>query len=256
MEEIRAVVLDLDGTLLNIRGHISNENMVYLKKLSKKGIKIYIATGRGADAFGIIKDIPCDGIVLNNGLQAYYGNRLVWKKQLEKRELIYFWDSMKDMGIEIGTYIEEGLCKSIMNREGISSSYQLCDEIPECFAKMFVKINKSVNIEMIKERVPDGYYIIFSRDGYGFILPDGISKYSSLKKIIEFDGIHMEQIIAFGDDQSDKELIEKCGIGVAMGNALKDVKNIAKFVTKSNERNGIIYMLEHLEAGGIIKAID
>lgn len=53
-----------------------------------------------------------------------------------------------------------------------------------------------------------------------------------------------ENIIAFGDDFADIGMLKLCGLGIAMGNAIREVKEIADDVTKSNDEDGVAYYLE------------
>lgn len=57
-------------------------------------------------------------------------------------------------------------------------------------------------------------------------------------------GIKTENIIAFGDETNDIEMLTAAGTGIAMGNANDSVKAIADFVTKTNDDDGIVYALE------------
>jgi len=57
--------------------------------------------------------------------------------------------------------------------------------------------------------------------------------------------INLEETIAFGDQELDIPMLEKAGFGIAMGNAIEEVKTKADFVTKTNNEAGIAYALEH-----------
>jgi len=73
----------------------------------------------------------------------------------------------------------------------------------------------------------------------------GVEKYSGINKVAQMENIKNENIIAFGDGLNDIDMIEKCGIGVAMKNALIDVKEKANFITdKTNLEDGIIDFLQ------------
>jgi 5-amino-6-(5-phospho-D-ribitylamino)uracil phosphatase len=78
------------------------------------------------------------------------------------------------------------------------------------------------------------------------IVKSGINKAVGLKKVADYYQIPPERIIAFGDEDNDLEMIEFAGYGIAMGNAIPQLKNIAKDVTKSNEEDGVALYLEQL----------
>ena len=60
-------------------------------------------------------------------------------------------------------------------------------------------------------------------------------------------GISREEVIAFGDQELDISMLEAAGMGVAMGNAIDELKEKADFVTKTNNEAGIAYALEHIK---------
>ena len=76
------------------------------------------------------------------------------------------------------------------------------------------------------------------------ILPNGGSKAEGIKKMLEILGIPREHVYAFGDALNDKEMLEFVGTGIAMGNAVQEIKDIADMVTKSVDQEGIKYGLE------------
>lgn len=77
-------------------------------------------------------------------------------------------------------------------------------------------------------------------------MAQGINKLSSLNYILKELGASIDRVMFFGDDVNDIELIKECGIGVAMGNAIEDVKNVANYITSTNEEDGIAVFLNQL----------
>ncbi len=68
----------------------------------------------------------------------------------------------------------------------------------------------------------------------------------ALEKICEINNINIEDTIAFGDQDLDIPMIKKAGTGIAMGNAVKELKNTAKYITKTNNEAGIAYALKKI----------
>ena len=79
-----------------------------------------------------------------------------------------------------------------------------------------------------------------------------IDKAASLDVLCKKLGIKQEETVAFGDGYNDLSLIEYCGYGVAMENAVDEVKERANYITLSNNDNGIAYCLKQLEEKGLI----
>ncbi|MCI7239359.1 MAG: HAD-IIB family hydrolase, partial [Anaerococcus sp.] len=78
------------------------------------------------------------------------------------------------------------------------------------------------------------------------IMPKGINKGRSLIEIADYYKIDHKDTIAFGDEINDIEMIKAAGVGVAMGNASEDIKKAAKFITLSNDENGVAVYLNKL----------
>ena len=74
----------------------------------------------------------------------------------------------------------------------------------------------------------------------------GVSKWTALAKICEGLGIAPSEIAAIGDDTNDIEMIVNAGMGIAMGNAVDDVKRVADYETESNARDGVARAIERL----------
>lgn len=78
------------------------------------------------------------------------------------------------------------------------------------------------------------------------IVKQGVNKAMGIKKVADYYQIPQERIIAFGDESNDLEMIEYAKYGIAMGNAIDEVKEIAYDVTDTNEEDGIARYLEKM----------
>lgn len=76
------------------------------------------------------------------------------------------------------------------------------------------------------------------------IIPKGVSKLTGLKTLCNHIGIPIDKTVAIGDSMDDKEIIEHAGLGVAMWNAPNELKKAADWVTRSNNQNGVSYMVK------------
>ncbi|MGH4139691.1 Cof-type HAD-IIB family hydrolase [Clostridium sp.] len=76
------------------------------------------------------------------------------------------------------------------------------------------------------------------------VMKKNISKRTGLEKIARELKIKPNEIICIGDSGNDKEMIQYAGLGVAMGNAFPEIKEIADYVTYSNEDNGVAHVIE------------
>ena len=86
---------------------------------------------------------------------------------------------------------------------------------------------------------------MFTAPFYYEFTPLGVDKTRALSETFATLGIDRSEVIAFGDAQNDQSMIEWAGTGVAMGNAVDEVKAVADYVTLSNNDDGIAAALEH-----------
>lgn len=93
--------------------------------------------------------------------------------------------------------------------------------------------------ELLMDKFGDRTTQVRSTPWYYEIMPANISKGTSLVDIAKFYNIAHEDIIAFGDEMNDYSMIEMAGVGVAMGNAVDEIKEVADYVTLSNNDDGI-----------------
>ncbi|TSB46282.1 Cof-type HAD-IIB family hydrolase [Alkalicoccobacillus porphyridii] len=94
--------------------------------------------------------------------------------------------------------------------------------------------------EVIEQRVWGAPWSIIE------VIRAGVNKAVGLKRIADYYGVPRERIIAFGDEDNDLEMIEYAGKGIAMGNAIPELKTTANFVTGTNEEDGIADYLEEV----------
>ena len=109
------------------------------------------------------------------------------------------------------------------------------------FAKEYLDLFKSkfpnLEIEMMQDSFGDKKWLD--------ILQKGVEKYKGITEVAKLEGISNENIIAFGDGLNDIEMLKKCGVGVAMKNALPEVKEQADYITsETNNQNGVVEFLK------------
>ncbi len=90
-------------------------------------------------------------------------------------------------------------------------------------------------------------HLLMNKNYHGYILeilPAGVSKWQALHKLATQQGIAPAEIIAVGDDHNDLDMIRHAGLGIAMGNAVDEVKAAADAITGSNAEDGLVQALE------------
>ena len=252
---MKMMVFDLDGTLLDNNGNMPSENIKYLNKLKEDGFIVAIATGRVlSSAYKILNNVDCVNYIISDTGSKIYN--------LDRKEFIYNKTISKNIAIKLlNLYNEKFKCIEICNNKGYYKytlqlqenidKKQLLNDIDEIDHMIIGLKNNEYTIEMynfIKNHFFD-FDCMITQDSIADnkwleILPKGASKYNAIIKLANYLNISTEEIMVFGDGLNDLEMIEKCKHGVAMANALDEVKEKATYITKkSNEELGVIDFL-------------
>ncbi len=90
----------------------------------------------------------------------------------------------------------------------------------------------------------DGIETVFSNVNLLDLMLTGVSKWSGLAELAESLNVDNGDVIVFGDNENDLEMIKGAGVGVVMGNAKEAIKSHANYVTTTNDEEGIYTFLE------------
>ena len=97
---------------------------------------------------------------------------------------------------------------------------------------------------LMQKYLPDGLNVFVSRDDVVMVSHEEAVKSKAVAALAGHWGIKSENIVAFGDDTNDLDLLQYCGLGVVMGNGVNEVKAVADEICGSNENDGIAQWLE------------
>lgn len=266
MRDIKLIALDLDGTLLNSKKKLSSANLLALERAAEMGIEIVPTTGRFFNAMPeFIRALPfVHYAVTINGAQVYdiANDRAVYKSEIPMQKAVDIMSYLDTLPVIYDCYMENG---GRMTRRlwEISSEYAP----DEHYRKMLHDLREPVPElkEYILERGADVQKIqLFMKDaalraellstlGDRFediavsssvvnnveINDSHANKGEAIERLCEYLGINIEQTLAFGDGLNDLSMIEKCGIGAAMGNAVPEVKAAADMTVPSCDSDGV-----------------
>lgn len=261
----RVIASDLDGTLLNSFSEIPKSTYDYLVHLKDEGHILAIASGRVLmSSLMITKGADfAKYIVSDTGALIYdkVNKRVVYEKSIPNDIVKELCDKYIKYckRISLGTinnhmiytnedYQEHDYSKKI---ENINKFYK---EHNSVFHISFKADNNVINdlYEDILFNYPD-YEVYLMQDSYSDkkwveLVCKGVSKFNAIKHICEIEDISVEDAITFGDGMNDIDMIKNVGTGVAMNGALDIVKNGAKYVTSSNDHEGIKeFLINYLE---------
>ena len=246
---IKAAFFDVDGTLLSHATHcVPKSARESLEKLRAKGIKPYLCTGRHMLEFDFLPmaDIPFDGYITLNGHLCLDANKqLLCDFPFPEDTIRALIANFKEHHLPLLLVEENGMTLNFVNDTVIRAQKAISSPIPNIapydgkpiyLATAYVTPDED---DLIRSIIPSNCHIARWNDrGIDLILND-VGKVAGIRAIIEQEGILPEECIAFGDAENDIDMIEFCGIGVAMGNAQQKVKNIADYVTTDIDQDGI-----------------
>lgn len=262
--KLRAVAIDLDGTLLNSNHEISEFNMNVIEKLKREGVMVMISTGRLYSSLYKYKeklnlDTP---VICYNGAKVVDGknDETIFEVNLKEEIVKYIVETARKHDVHLNLFQEEKWyveCKRDEVDKYASSSglkYHLInfDDLNKVKVTkaMFVGENEKLKeIEkVIKESMGEEVYMAFSKPYFLEILDKKVSKGEALKTILERYNIAKEDTAAFGDGYNDTEMLNYAGMGVVMGNAPEDLKNKFQNIADTNDNDGVgKYLLKIIE---------
>lgn len=257
----KIISTDFDGTLLTSNKIVSDRTNNILLKLKKEGYIIVGITARNLASVRGVCDIKIfDYLILNNGTYIYNVNENVGKyigylnKNDAKEITKYFEKSCKyiDYCAVEKYYKYKGDATTRTYYESINSLVDIEDIVARMNIFFYSNDKIADYIKYIRENFKrvDSFTMQDTDNGndgkWIVINPKGVNKFSGLKKLCDELQIEIDSVIFFGDSGNDLEIIKNVGLGVAMENALDNVKENAKKVTLTNDEDGVAVFLENL----------
>ena len=259
----KMIVMDMDGTLLRSDGTCSEETKEYLNNLKSDGHTIVLATGRTLRAAKLPTEDAyfANYIITNNGALIYDvdNNDFLFKSTISKdnvKKVCSFYNQDIINFVALGTlnyynryskeYFEETSQVRMIKSEDELDKLA-CETID---MTMNLKHQELIDdmIRLLNESLPELDFSVmqdsFASKKWIRIGNDGTNKYTAIEKIANAKGIDNNDIICFGDGLNDLDMLANCGLSVAMGNALDEVKVVCDDRTDSNDDDGVIRYLE------------
>lgn len=242
----KMIVTDLDRTLLRTDKTLSDYTVSVFKKCISLGIKIVFATARPKrSVVAYATQIKCDGIVYHNGAVVYFGDREIRKTGIDsaKAQSILL-NIAKDipnatLSVEMDDILYANFDTSTLWPYTPVTASDFTD-LPNIDAdKIIVGVSSAKEITIIEEYLSDDLYIELADNKLGLIMHKQATKMNGILHICDKCNLSISEIIAFGDDYNDIEMIKNCGMGIAMGNAIDEVKSVSAYVCDTNDNDGV-----------------
>lgn len=259
------LVLDLDGTLTNSRKEITEPTKKALIEIQEAGKKVVLASGRPINGVQPLADALELGrfgsyILSFNGAritQCSTGEIIYNKtipqdviepiyqiaKQYKDVDIITYQGDEIISGLQPNQYTEK---ERMINQMKIKPVEHFSEYIDFPVNKLLIP-GEPVILEEMMEVLKSMFHSLLniyrSEPFFLEIMPQKIDKAYTLQKLLSSIGLTADQMICCGDGYNDLSMIEYAGLGVAMENAQPIVKEKADYITRSNDDDGVLYVI-------------
>ncbi|MCP8617183.1 Cof-type HAD-IIB family hydrolase [Salirhabdus salicampi] len=281
---MKIIATDMDGTLLNSRGDISDENKQAIEKAIANNIEVIVVTGRSyisAKRLLREKNLHTPIIGFNGGEVRSEEGKIIMNFPLNKELCSKIAAACSAEGVYYDIYTNEGVYSSskeqtvesfvtllarIHNQTPLEDIRKLVEQHMEdeqfhftdqyeqvlhsnlTFYKMFALSLQEEQLQNVYHRLKGEEELVITSSGKGnleFNHQDA-KKGTVLQRYVNEKGISMNEVMAIGDNYNDVSMLQMAGRGVAMGNANEDIKEVCSHVTKTNDENGVAVAIEQL----------
>lgn len=271
----KVIIMDVDGTLTNSKKVVTPQTKEALLKAEEAGAVLILASGRPTSGLiDLAKELEMDKhhglLVAYNGstvvdcetMEVLFNQALSVEEGKAVLEHMKKFDRVRPM-IDKGEYMYvnnvydnwitwKGKPFDVIQYESRGGKFKLC-EVDDLAAFVDFPLNKILttsdpeylqeHYQEMMEPFKDSLSCMFTGDFYFEFTAQGIDKAKALDTVLIPMGYKREDMIAFGDGHNDASMVAYAGIGIAMANAVQDLKDIADEMTLSNDEDGIAVAL-------------
>ncbi|MDR0929679.1 MAG: Cof-type HAD-IIB family hydrolase [Oscillospiraceae bacterium] len=246
--DAKLIVTDLDGTLLRSDKTLSSYTEEVLRCCRARGIKIIFATARPANRMALLGIAEnADRVIISNGASIYQHGESVTQFGIAPavskplmNQLLHELPGLR-ISIEYG-HIAYANCD--LSDLWETESRIGFDDLPDAPADKIVIRAGAETYAAVQELLPAGLYAQLCEGRLILIMQESATKWNAVRLLAEGWSIKTGEIVAFGDDHNDMEMLKNCGVGVAVVNALDEVKAAADCVCDNNDEDGVAKWLE------------
>ena len=265
MKDIKMLVLDIDGTLTNSKKEITPETKRAILNIQERGHKVMLASGRptpGMKRFAEELELEKYGgylLSFNGGrIINCRSGEIVFQKMFPPHLIpqIYRFAVLNDCGLV--TYFGDRIISATRMDEYVELEGRIngmkIQEVEKFISFVDFDVNKLLMTapadraeqyeRTLQEKYGDIISVYRSEPFFIELMPKGVDKATSIDRMLETVGLTRENIICCGDGYNDLTMIEYSGVGVAMSNAQEKVKEKADYITKSNDEDGIVHVID------------
>ncbi len=269
MTSPRIIFLDVDGTILDHGKTIAPSTIDAVRAARAAGHLVYLSTGRAAgDIHPSVRDIGFDGAITNGGAFATSGDETIvadtmppdavdqLTSYLDDEGMLYLLQT--DAAVYASAHVQTLFTELVRSwaathgepdepqtaPQGVPRIRDIADINARDVAKAVFLSEVTDSVARAQADLGDRFHVVpgsmpLPGGSNGEIGMRGTTKGSAILSVLEHLGMDAEAAIGIGDSWNDIEMLEVCGVGIAMGNATPELKAIADEVTTSVREDGI-----------------
>lgn len=239
---MKAIITDLDRTLLHTDKSVSLFTEETLRKCKQKGVFVMAATARPCrDMKKWCGKLDFDAMVVSNGARVIFGSEIfeVAIPAESSTRLLEFLQHRSDLRITLETGELAYSNVSFQDYESIVCLDLVSVARCEGVLKIIVGIDAENTVECVKKELSDDLYFTVANGQLMQIMSKTATKWNGVKQMLSRFNISPSEAVYFGDDNDDIESIKNCGLGVAVSNAIPSVLEVADRIVDSNDMDGV-----------------
>ena len=247
---IRIAFFDIDGTLVKLGSkRLTPNTLLALKKLKEKGVILCLATGRSYQAVPRFAGIEFDAILSFNGSYTRNAKEVIYTNPISQKDVNILVQNIRAMNKAVSISNENFTISD--KHDDILDQYMGFGDEEVVVDDNFDSMCKEDLYQVMCAAHKDEYDEILKNthnckvaawwDEAIDIIPKDGGKGKAIEKVLQYYGLTENQAIAFGDGRNDIEMLKAVGVGVAMGNAIDEVKKQADVICKTVEDDGVYY---------------
>jgi len=252
MNQIKTLLIDVDGTFLRSDRSISQVVLAAIFKARKAGIMVGVCTGRQLPTLNLVfASLGTTGFhVISGGAQVYDAakNDFIWDKQIASAEVKWLYQQITSLGGQVilgkkeVMYGEQGYLDHV-KRKARGYKANLITNLGDDWSTPLISVS-NLSSELIdfldhQDKVMATHIFKNTPSAYYDLTPMGVTKINGIKRLAEHLKIELNQIAGIGDGENDQQFLAHIGWPIAMGNAAQVIKQVAKNVVASNDEDGV-----------------
>lgn len=250
-------VFDIDGTILTKDHQVLSSTKLALAKIKERGFSTMLASARPPLAITpIIENLAMESFYISlNGALVIRDQEILLDEPMGQEATQEVVTRALSRGLSVNVYstwdwfIQDVNPHSTREGEIVGFHGSVRDLSTVSKAHKILVIGEPSEIESLQKELTNEVQAVqasLSNPTYLEVVATGVSKAHALELVCELVGVPLSQTAVFGDGENDLPMLQVAGLGVAMGNAHQSLKNVAHFVTGTNNEDGILQAIQEI----------